>query len=217
MSQAVMNQGPEGKEMEPIIDLNIVILPDEKVSLEAVRLSQRLSEEFNSFFTLDAAHIPHLSLYPARYPQKNRGALSAGLEKLASEAKRFPITLSGYSFFANFIYWNALVDDAYRRLHEQVVDTFNPLREGQITDVVRGIEFSDPEQLKNVEEFGNPLVKKLFSPHITLARLVEPSEVELALQSLSDVELKFEVSEIAIGPFAEHGTFPKALEVFQLH
>ena len=80
------------------IDLNVALLPDKNLSLKLIEWSKLVSSRYKTNYILDMdKHLPHLSLYSARYPLKNRFAVEEVVLKLSKNIKSFNIFLKGFS------------------------------------------------------------------------------------------------------------------------
>ncbi len=94
----------EVKEQESNIERNVVVLPDEETSAKMVEWSRRIAEQFPTPVRLGKNSLPHLSLYPAAYPGRNRQGIERTVQGLASSQRDFQVRLGGYSAFSGFLF-----------------------------------------------------------------------------------------------------------------
>ncbi|MCL4377288.1 MAG: hypothetical protein M1409_02720 [Actinobacteria bacterium] len=80
----------EIKTLNNYIDLNVVILPNKEISTKLIKWSKFIASKFKSDYILDTKkHLPHLSLYSARYPLKNRRLLVKAVNDIVKSVKLF--------------------------------------------------------------------------------------------------------------------------------
>lgn len=81
------------------IDLNVVILPNKELSLKLIQWSSFIASQFETDYVLDrSTRLPHLSLYSARYPLKNKAFVDNSVKTIVSSTARFNITMEGFLF-----------------------------------------------------------------------------------------------------------------------
>lgn len=205
------------KEVVQTIDLNIVILPDESVSQTLIKWSEQIASQFSTAYTLNRIDkLPHFSLYSARYPIKNQDAIEKQVRTIAAMTNSFPITLSGFSVFSGYLFYDAKKNKALMNLHNQIVDALNPLREGLITDNQRQLTGLSTEQQRAIEKFGYVSVGKLYMPHISITKMIDSHEARQALALLPNMELTFKATKVAIAFVGAYGTCPQPLKVIEL-
>lgn len=197
------------------IDLNVVILPDKDLSLKLIQWSQRLSSKLQTNYVLDTTnYLPHLSLYSARYPVKNKQLIEEAAADIAHNLHSFNISLSGFSFFSGYVFYDAQQTSELIELHETMVDRLNPLREGLISDNQKQLTGLSLDQKKAIQEYGYVSVKKLYMPHISITSLGNPSKGDLVKEILLGEVNSFSVKTLAISRFANYGTFPPPLKTY---
>ncbi len=208
--------------MNDFIRLNIAfVLPDE-VSELAIKLSQGISKEYETYFALDGEnYFPHVTIYSPEFPKKNIHEIFRKLEDLVHSSP-------GLSFFP-FVFFaeeKGFVDIEIENTIElyefqkRVVEELNGFREGHLRDKYRNGEYlsklSDDEK-RNVEKYGYPLVMNLFRPHITLSRLVDESKNKEIVSNLNVQLNPFEVEEIGIFEMGKNGTCTNLVRKFKLN
>lgn len=164
--------------------------------------------------------LPHISLYQAAYPQRNRGALIEAVNGIARrQTMLFEVTLRGFSvFWDTFVFWDAVKTAALTRLHRELLEVLNPLREGKLLPIHEQLlaDESIPRGLReSIRRYGNPLCGDEERPHLTLTRLKEAAKTNVALEILRaelGTELSFPANFIAIGDVGPHGTCPVLLQ-----
>ena len=204
--------------MENAVDLNIVLLPDEKTKRQVIEWSKSIAEQFDTYFVLDGQTLlPHITLYQARYPIKNQPKIEEKIKIVAESSTPFTVSMTGFSGHWVFLFADVEVSNELRGLHDRIVDELNPLREGEIASTVKGLTGLTKEQEEAVEKFGYIYAKDTFTvPHITITRLKNPDQIEQAIKSITQPLFSFEASTVAIAPTAEHGTCPQPISVFNI-
>lgn len=207
----------ERKDFEDMADLNVVILPDEKTSHAIIAWSELIASCFPTAYTLNGRDIlPHLSLYAARYPDRNQDAIEKIVDDLVAHCEAFNVTLSGFSVFSGYIFYDAVLHKKLKALHEAIVDALNPLREGQVSDNQRQQTGLTVEQQRAIEKYGYVSVKNLYMPHISITRMVHEKDANVAISLLPTEQMVFKVQTIAIASYAAYGTCPQPLRTFSL-
>jgi len=202
------------------LDLNVALLPDAHIGDTAISLSQKIAGKYSVHFTLDSVnHIPHLSLYHARYPNKNSTEVVNQIERVAKLASPFPVILDRVACLENFIFLAARGSGGLSLLQSMVLDALNPLREGLILPDYRTIldnKSADLQQVEYIRHYGYAYVKEAFSPHVTLTRLKEKREITKAMALVPNEIRTFQSSELVIGTIGPHGTLTKIEKVCTL-
>lgn len=153
--------------------LGLVILPDRAGIDRSYALAAEIMPP-GSEYVLGAASLPHLTLYHGLLRQVDRGRLREILDTLRLKlvGKKFCLA-EIVTFGGNFVFWNVDPDDPSRGLlqeahcHALALSAF--LNRDTVAKSIseEGLSLS-PEELKNIETYGHPLVDNLFLPHITL-------------------------------------------------
>lgn len=185
-----------------MIDLNVILLPDAEATENLLSLSDQLAKNFDVDYKLDRIdRPPHLSLYSALYPIRNTKKLVAVMEQISSLASGLTTQLSGFANFSGYIFYKAVLSEELQRLHEAVVDTLNPLREGLISEGQKRLTGLTPKQEDAIKQYGYVSVKHLFMPHITLAHINGIDQASAAIQSLPNRTITFNPRSLSLVPF----------------
>jgi len=195
--------------------LNIAIIPSEEATNQAIKMSQKISDELGSRFILgQKTLIPHATVYQAQYPSRNIDRLKDMVKDFAQKTDLFEIELNKITAsHGTFLFWDCEKSPILQNLHEKVVELANPLREGLIPS-----QLSDRENLSSGDEydiktFGSMLIGSRYKPHITITRLNKDSDAEKAIELLSDTDnFSFKPRGLFLGYLGEHGTVTKIIE-----
>jgi 2'-5' RNA ligase len=166
-----MSDSPGPKENASLSGaLGLVLIPDPHTIEKSYALASQVLPE-GSEYVLGQHSLPHITLYhgvlrevPLRMVRELRQRIHVLLE--GEELRLRDISLFG----GNFVFWN--VENPSRGLLSAHVEA---LSLAQYLDP-RGISKATSEeqlalteaQLANVKQYGHPLVKEFFQPHITL-------------------------------------------------
>lgn len=204
-------------ELTPGIDLNVILLPDNTTSKRLIGLSEQVANKVNVKYKLDRNdRPPHLSLYSARYPLYNLAKISLVMEELAAVAKGVEVELRGYSVFSGYLFYDVVRSRGLMKLHEAVVDTLNPLREGLISEDQKSLFGLTKKQEDAILKYGYVSVKDTFMPHVTLARLSDPNQAEEAINVLPGGGLTFTPKSLLLVPFDLENRLKKPIQLIQL-
>ena len=212
-----MKAEDKDREKLPTADLNVVLLPDAATTDRLISLSELLAKDFPTVFTLDrTAHLPHLSLYSARYPLRNQGRVEEAIRDIIGTLSGVDIRLEGYSEFLGFVFFDAVKDEVIQGLHDRVFSALNDLREGQVSDVSRSLKGLSPRLRANIRKGGYIFIGEDYSPHVTLGYLQDRELSRRAIETLPNEPIQFSPGAIAIAPFAPYGACPKPLFTFPI-
>src|SRR3989344_2670574 len=114
------------------VDRNIVITFGNHLTNEFIKLSQKINNMIPSKILLNEIdEIPHLTLYMAKYPKKNIAKVLNKLNKILSSIKCFELIFNSKSCQSSgTVFIEAVVTNELYKLHEDLVNILNPLREG---------------------------------------------------------------------------------------
>ncbi len=212
-----MKAEDKDREKLPTADLNVVLLPDAATTDRLISLSELLAKDFPTVFTLDKeAHLPHLSLYSARYPLRNQGRVEEAVRNIAGTLNGLDVKLEGYSEFLGFVFFDAVKDEVIQGLHDRVFSALNEQREGQVGDVQRSLKGLSPRLRANIRRGGYIFIGEDYSPHVTLGYLQDRELARRAIDILPREPIQFSPGAIAIAPFAPYGACPKPLFTFPI-
>ncbi len=199
-----------------IAPLNIIILPDLKVSQKALELSKKISQNYETYFTLDNQNfIPHITLYQTIFPKNNVSVLKDRIQKFAKTLKPFKITISTFSVSnETWASWNFLKTEELMKLELQILELANPLREDLIPENLKQL-VTDAKGKQETENYGALLIKDRYTPHITLTRIKNPQDRKKVIDLIKEKsELSFLVDKLFLGNLGEHGTINQIVTEF---
>lgn len=204
---------------EQATSLNIAILPSPGVRDLAITLSQKVAQNFQTEFVLDEQKfMPHITVYQAHFPVNNIEKIKDVLDQIAHSTAPFGVTLGEFSISHDtFLFWNAQVSENLRRLHDQIVENNNHLREGLILPVLATVTGLTEDDKVDMQNYGSLLIGSRFRPHITITRLSDQKDEENVMKSLRKFNYKaiFEVNELILGYLGPNGTVNGIIETFK--
>lgn len=204
-------------ELTPGIDLNVILLPDNNTSQKLIGLSERVASKVNVRYKLDRTdRPPHLSLYSALYPLHNLDKVRLAMEELAALANGVEVELNGYSVFSGYLFYDAVRSSRLMELHELVVDTLNPLRDGLISEDQKRLFGLTKDQEAAISKYGYVSVKDTFMPHVTLACLSDFNQTEEAVKVLPKEVLTFTPTSLSLVPFDLEDRIKKPVATYSL-
>lgn len=212
--------------MSELIQRNVVIFPTGLVRQRASDLSQMIAELVPCEFVLnDNDALQHVSVLQSCYPADAEQSLLAAVGQIAAETSSQAVAMDGYGiFWDTLVFWDTQISSRLLALHERLVGVLNPLRQGNILEIHRGM-LRDPTVAESLKESirlaGNPLALNTFRPHITLTRCRDVAGVAQAQRDILDAhpsspELSFLVTSLAVTEVGPHGTCPRIIAQFPL-
>lgn len=201
-----------------LIRRNIVILLDKSLTKEFIQLSEKINSKVLSEIILNTTTmLPHITLYTTNYPTNNEDKIIKTLEHITKDISSFPISLTTPVIDMLGVWINAEKTPIVQKVHEQIVDGLNGLREDLYDEKELIAIGDDKKRQESLVKYGMWAAKELYIPHITLSRPVDSLRLEEALRVLPEkVNYQTNATEIAYverGPF---GTCKKILQTIPL-
>lgn len=197
------------------VSLNIAILPPDEIADQVIEMSQKINSVVGSRFILKQGKLfPHITVYQAHYPIKNIEKIKLICQKIISETRPFNITLEQIIItLETFLFWDCQKNENLQTLHQEAVDSANPLREGLILPHLVDITGLTEEDRYDKETFGALLIGSRYRPHITITRLNNKEDSVKALKLLAYQEqMTFKSKELVLGHLGDHGTLTGIIE-----
>lgn len=195
-------------------ELNVVILPDDKVRDMAIEMSRKAREIGQTNFILDGRRLfPHITVYQARFPENNVDRIKAYLKTIAERLSPFEVSLGKTSRWNNYIFWDTEATNEFMHLNKSVIYQLNPLRENLVLKGLEGKKWNMSETY-SIQNYGSLLAGKDFTPHITIAAAKTDQDAQRIAQEMRPKIAKFAASKIALGRLGEFGTVTEILEEF---
>lgn len=153
--------------------LGLVIVPDAATIQRAYALAKDTMPR-DAQFTLSEGSLPHLTLYHGKLEGLPKNFVQTTLGTLRGELVGKQFTLKSIvAFGGNFIFWN--VDssstgfETLQQSHLTALGIADYLDRSSVAKAVseEALSLTEEEQ-ENVKLFGHPLVRSLYTPHITL-------------------------------------------------
>jgi hypothetical protein len=193
---------------------DIVILPKDPVRRHTIDLSRDLKRAGGVFSLGKRSYLPHLSIYhiPVR-----PALLAKFLEEVRSIASRSP----GGALRLRSIDFPLLMTDKpvwLRRLHREMVNSTLPYFDwkygvSKLWKVDRLPARFQPLARRYLDEFGSPMIDRVFRPHITLTTFDEKPAKKVRVDFK---KLTFNVREIAVCELGPHHSCQRVVDVFPL-
>ncbi len=201
------------------VSLNIAILPDATVRNQAIILSEHITKKIATHFTLNTnTLLPHVTIYQARFPKQNLKKVVQKAKEIARLVQPFTIELNLLSVeYETFFFWHCKKIDQLLKLHKDIVDATNKLREGLVLSHLAGVTGLSEEDRKDIQMYGALLIGPRYRPHITLTRLLNSTDSEKALHIIGKKKkMQFLVKNVIVGYLGDHGTVNGIVETIPL-
>jgi 2'-5' RNA ligase len=153
--------------------LGLAIIPDQATIKRAYALAEEIMPK-DAQYVLSEGSLPHLILYHGKLEGIPESDARDTLRGLQSNLLGQKFVLKAIvAFGGNFIFWN--VDpsssgvEVLQRSHSDALSVARYLAKSSVAKAVseEALSLTDAE-LENVRLFGHPLVRSLYTPHITL-------------------------------------------------
>jgi|SRR5579872_1234300 len=190
--------------------LNVAFIPPDQVLDQAVLLSRQIASENDAYFILNQRdYLGHITIYSPEYAEEQTDNVIKALEELSKSFQ--PINFK----FLKLASRQGYIGIEYKRtseiqdVHEKLVNTLNPLRQGLVRDKYKNQDYKmnfSKEQIDNIEQYGYPDAMKLYKPHLTITRLKNEDVAKTITTGLNQNFEDFTVNKIGIYKMGEHGT-----------
>jgi len=200
------------------ISCDIVLLPEPKLATEAIAVSQRLSAQFDTLYTLtDGFCFPHMSLYMTQLRSEDIEKAKTLLAAIAKQ--RSALDLQSMRYYQSHGY----IDAEYERpvaladLQMAVVNAINPIRDDlRESDKVRMLTETGKVR-ENIEKYGYRGVGELFRPHVSFTRFADEAAIDLAGVTLPQPEsFAGQFTRLGLFEMGENGECLRKIAAFEL-
>lgn len=159
----------------------IITLPEQILS-ELQENMNKLEHEFETAWSLPE---PHITLYQAKFPISQKDAVIDQLTQICSQFAAPELKCVWPNIKNNYVGIAFQRSDSLMLLHEKVVKTLNPIRNGTIKSVYieRRSEFSQLEQ-EMIDTRGYPYVFDNYMPHSALVLLAKTDDIDRAISRI---------------------------------
>lgn len=205
----------KAKEEIEAVSLNIAILPDEEVSMQAIELSKKLAKKLSTTYVLNPPNLyPHITIYQAHYPNKNIEALKEVLNKVAAETDRLPVEMNGIKIsHGTFVFWNCVKTKALFELQARTIRLADPLRNDLVIPQLKDRTNLTPGDEYDIKTYGSLLIGERYKPHFTLTRLVNPEDADKVKEIIGEGKRAiFVPSSLVLGHLGADGTITRIIE-----
>lgn len=153
--------------------LGVVIIPDQATIAESYKLARNILPA-SSEYILSSRAIPHITLYHGKFLDVPTSEVQTILRDIRSDLHRANFSLGPIQCFGgNFVFWNVEPDDTTR--HQLQLAHEKSLTLSRFLDRSAPPKATSEEglslyaaELENLKEYGHPLVRQSYLPHITL-------------------------------------------------
>jgi len=193
-----------------------VELPEE-IRKAGLMLNRQVTDFAGGNIDFMSGTIPHITLYMGLFPERETASVKCELAKIAAATPPFQVSLRCIeSAREGYLFWNADIETALRRLHEMVVTALSPLRRGMIRDkYLAGLNDFSEDERRNIREHGFPWVFQQFRPHLTIG-CIEEKKVAATAALLGRPCASGSVTAMALGMVGERGVVLSACDIFRL-
>ena len=150
------------------VQINIAITPEAAVLRQAIALSKQFRAEQERFILNKTSHIPHITIYRAKFPEKNIPAILDAIRKLTHKFPHLRLTADSYRQTKNN-YMEVMYKKIkmLARLQKELIQSINHLRENMPYN--QELHYTKTEK-RNLERYGYESAFKNFEPHLSLTR-----------------------------------------------
>lgn len=204
-----------------MIRVNIAFRVPKEVEYEAIAIATSLAKSKPYYSFLDGVtSLPHVSLYAPVAEEENIPMLLQAVEEIAAQTSSIYLTLKEITTSQGFVGIEfGLIPDA-KRLQDKLISVINPLRAHDIVEKYKdGIDYGmelSLGSLQSLEKYGSVGVIN-FHPHLTLFRLKDETDAQLAKRKVKWSIPRFLVGKVGVFEMGESGVCRELIAEFPLH
>jgi 2'-5' RNA ligase len=191
------------------IAIDVVLLPEEKVTALAIEANKILVRKFGEKIVLDRSHcLPHISLFMGCIDDGDIPTAGEVLQKIASDISLDELIITGLHIAENSRgeAVSAFQIDAtpqLQTLHEQIMNELLPLTDNDVTaEMLVNPEEVEQLTLMWIKNYRDKSSFENFLPHITIG---------YGQATETDLPVKFTASKLAICHLGNHCTCREVL------
>lgn len=203
------------------IPCDLVLLPSKGLADKAIKSSNLITNEYESFFTLEVGKFyPHMSLYMFQLNEAGIANVKDALANISKNLGAINATATNYclggGFSVGYVDVEYEVSDKLRSLQNNVIKAINPLRSGMRESDIKKMQDATGLKLENLQKYGYPSIGDLFRPHITLTRTKEhtPQALDLLPSNIEDFNGIFD--RIGLFGMGTNGTCISQIAIWNL-
>ncbi len=193
---------------------DVVLLPETKIALEAIKASEELASHKTCFTLNNETCFPHVSLYMLNLDTEGLEEAKKILGVIASKNKKLEAVAADYHYSHEYL--DIEYDGSKLAVvQNQVLEKLNPFRKGLRQKDTERLINATGEAKDNLLKYGYKYINNLFRPHLTLTRFKnEQAQLPNALPA-KDL-FSGELTELGIFEMGEHGTCVNKINTWDL-
>ena len=154
--------------------VDIVLLPDEKITAEVIKANEKLVEKFGKRIVLNAADcLPHISLAMGCIDESNIADIEKILKRIAKRHPLAELEIADVEVGTNAVgekvsSFKVQKNDQLQSLHEEVMQALVPFFRYQVADDMIYDSEVELSTLFWIRDYQDKSSLSHFSPHITI-------------------------------------------------
>jgi 2'-5' RNA ligase len=164
--------------MEPLIAVDVAILPPPEIAQTAVALNAGLPVGESKGLRLDAAHLPHVTLTQQFVMGSAVPDVAGAVARVLRDRPPFPLTITGPGRGSSSVWMRIALTPDLQDLHRALMDALQPFEcDAGGTAAFAGSD-ARPGDVDWVTSFRRSSSYGRFAPHITVGHASTPPHVE---------------------------------------
>ena len=174
-----------------INQFNVFLEISDPLCKDLIKFSLKYKDKYNSFFVINGMDMfPHLSLYLFTTLSKNKQKVLNAAKEIARKLKPFEAEIEKFIATESGLIMAEFKDSkTFRFAHEEVLKTFNPLRENTQRKKYMDLEYVKTLPTKDqtyLEKYGHKCVLDMYRPHLSISHIENPDDQKKVLKELTD-------------------------------
>ena len=164
--------------MDPLIAVDVAILPPPAVARAAIGLSAALPAAESQGLRLDATHLPHITLTQQFVTIDAVPAIAAVIGRVIAECPPLHLTITGPGRGSRSVWMQVGLSPALHELHRALMDALRPFEQSGGGPAAFAGGQARPGDVTWVTDFRERSSYGRYVPHITLGHSSHPPPVE---------------------------------------
>jgi len=194
--------------MANYLKINIAFKAPKEVESEIIKLSQEIGKKNVSYFILDGINFyPHITIYSSVFSESNLSKILEVAGGLIKKMNNVSFKYEGVGSGQGFISLNFNCSNEIKKIHKELVEALNPLREPltekDLSDY--NMVFNE-KQRQNILDYGYPDAMDLYVPHMTIIRLKDAQVADSIAKEIKWSINDFKADNIVCYLMGDNGT-----------
>jgi 2'-5' RNA ligase len=164
--------------VEPLIAIDVALLPPQDVADAAIALSTALPSTESQGLVLGPTHLPHITLTQQFVTHEDLPQIAGSISQVVTGREVLPLRITGAGRGTSAVWMQVARTAALEDLHRRLMDALRPFERRGGTAAAFANADARPSDVGWVAGFRGSSAYERFAPHITLGHAARLPRVE---------------------------------------